>query len=119
MNARNNFYVLVIEWPNKRQELLKIGAVERAPEGARVLWDERRDGPLKRQFIEKVGGLVRNDRGLSFDEQLAADHRRKFDQLDAARAALENVDPDSISDPIVAALTRLWQEENLHISRRP
>lgn len=62
---------LLVNAPTGAQEIIEVGEGGGYFDAARVLWDEREDGPL--QAIT-LGGMVRNGAGLVFDQARMDEH---------------------------------------------
>lgn len=63
---------LLVNTPNGKQELIEVGEGGDYFDRARVLWDERKDGPLPGGT--KAGGMVREGAALRLDATLLAAH---------------------------------------------
>jgi len=59
---------LLVETPTGQQEVIYVGKGGSYFDESRVLWDERKDGPLPDITL---GGMVRNGGSLVFDESVA------------------------------------------------
>lgn len=83
MNAK-----LLVNSPDGRQEVVEVIGAGGYFDTSRVLWDERKDGPLPDIAL---GGMVRDGAALRFDPDLYAQYQMvwKKKELAATRAALE------------------------------
>lgn len=63
---------LLVNTPDGRQDVIEVGAGGGYFDKARVLWDERKDGPLPASV--KPGGMVREGAALRLDAGLLAAH---------------------------------------------
>lgn len=63
---------LLVNAPSGAQEIVQVGEGGGYFDPSRVLWDERKDGPLPANV--KVGGMVREGRALRLDAGLLAAH---------------------------------------------
>lgn len=60
---------ILVNAPSGEQQLIDLGPGGKYFDESRVLWDERKDGPLPEVT---VGGMVRDGDALRFDESVAA-----------------------------------------------
>lgn len=65
-------FKLLVNTPDGRQDLIEVGKGGGYFDPARVLWDERKDGPLPATV--KAGGMVREGDALRLDAGLLAAH---------------------------------------------
>lgn len=84
---------LLVNAPSGAQELIEVGEGGGYFDPARVVWDERADGPLP---AITLGGMVRSGDSLMLDSALLASHRTaelgalkaaKNEEINAARLA--------------------------------
>ena len=65
---------ILVDAPSGMQELLELGEGGKYFDDSRVLWDERKDGPLP---AITLGGMNRQGKGLVFDATKLAAHAAK------------------------------------------
>lgn len=65
-------FKLLVNTPRGTQELIEVGEGGGYFDAARVMWDERKDGPLPANT--KEGGMVREGAALRLDAGLLAAH---------------------------------------------
>jgi len=96
---------LPVNTPQNHQEVIEVDQSGAYFDKARVLWDEREDGPLDPAILSKLGGLARNGKTLEVDavklEAYQAVVRAEADaktqaetEIAVAKAAVKSFDLD-------------------------
>ena len=76
---------LLVNAPSGAQEIIEVGEGGGYFDQARVLWDEREDGPLPEITL---GGMIRQDGALEFDQARMGEHEAALNPPPAVPAAV-------------------------------
>jgi len=61
---------LLVNTPEKLQELIEIDELGNYFDSSRVIWDERIDGIFPSDKMSEIGGLIKNGNALIFNQDL-------------------------------------------------
>lgn len=68
------FKLIIDKDGQKAQQLIEVGPGGKYYDPSKVLWDERKDGPVPQSAIGNIGGLVRIGPDLVLDTAKLAQH---------------------------------------------